>query len=223
MSQNAVLLSGLLLLVVGLPLALGTRPYFTAKKLAQPVVRLSLSGWQVPTLLWTLYQAALGAVLLEAAGAVVVMSTRWRWPGLLLVAGMLPLGWWQLPGIRLLWTYWRHDGRASLVLCQAQQTATYCNRGSCHDFALASVAKLTGHYPRQSRAASADYSYTVLTFTNGSELVVTSLLCDYASLRTLLPAAKTQAVEQHYAWLPADSLSRRLFGPFFGQLLTRVH
>jgi hypothetical protein len=121
----------------------------------------------------------------------------------------------------LLWTYWRHDGRASLVFCQEQQTATYSNKELSFDFALPSVVKLTTYYPRRRRAASADYSYTVLTFADGFDLIVTSLLCDYTSLRALLPAAKIERVEQRYPWLPTDSLSHRLFGPFFSQLLTR--
>jgi hypothetical protein len=218
MSQNVVLISGLLIMVIGLALALGARPYFDANKLTQPVVRFSLSSRQVPTLLWTVYQAVLGVVLLLAAGAIVVMSTHWRWPGVLLVAGLLPLGWWQLPGMRLLWTYWLHDGRASLVFCQEPQVVNYSNREFCLNFAPPSVAKLAAHYPRRSRAASADYSYTVLTFADNSELVVTSLLCDYASLCALLPAAKTETVRQRYAWLPTDPYSQHLFGPFFDPL-----
>ena len=218
MSQNVVIVSGLLLLAVGSALALGTRPYFAAKKLTQPVVQFSLGSWQVPTLLWALFQAALGAVLLLAAGAIMVnLGVRWyvHWQALLIAVGLLLVAWWQFPGIRLLWTYWRHDGRASLVFHQGPQVATYCNREFCLNFALASVVKLTGHCPRRSRAASADYSYTVLTFANNSELVITSLLCDYDSLRTLLPTAKTEVVMQRYAWLPTDQYSQHVFGSFF--------
>lgn len=214
MSENSIVIVGLLLLVFGLPLALGSQEHFQAKKLAQPVIRFTCDGWQLPSLFWTLFQTTFGLGLCLAAGSVI--RAVGLQPVSLLVAGfLLPIAWWQFPGLRLFWTYWRHDGRAVLVVDRAQRTATYYNRAFCLNFALADVKEFTAFYPAPTRAASADYSYAVLTFANGTELVISKLLCEPYVLRTLLPDASATAVRQRYAWLPADTLSRRLFGPFF--------
>jgi len=205
---------GLLLLVIGLPLALGAQEYFQAKKLALPVVRIACNAWLLPRLLWTLFQTAFGLSLGLAAGY--AMRALGAQLASLLVAGiLLPVAWWQFPGFRLLWTYWRHDGRAILVVNRAQKTATYCNQDFHFAFTLADVEQLTAHWPARTRAASADYSYSVLTFANGTELVISNLLCDPFVLHTLLPGTLVTTVQQRYAWLPSDLLSRRLFGPFF--------
>jgi hypothetical protein len=214
MNEEFAGIVGLLLLIFVLPLALGTRQHFWAKKLAQPLVRFACDGWRLPRILWTLLQTAFGLSIGLAAGyAVRALGVQ---PASLLVAGiLLPAAWWQFPGFRLFWTYWRHDGRAVLVVNRAQKTATYCNQSFLLNFALADVEQLTSYSPAQTRAASADYSYAVLTFADGNKLVISNLLCEFFVLRTLLPGTPATAVAQRYAWLPDDLLSRRLFGPFF--------
>jgi len=214
MGENSIVVIVLLLLVLGLPLALGSREHFQAKKLAQPVIRFAYDGWQLPSLLWTLFQTAFGLGLCLAAGCV-IRALGLQTMSVLIVGLVLPIAWWQFPGIRLFWTYWRHDGRAVLVVDRGQKTATYHNRACCLNFALADVQDFTSCYPAPTRAASADYSYAVLTFADGTELVVSKLLCEPYVLRTLLPDASAAAVQQRYVWLPGDTLSRRLFGPFF--------
>jgi len=157
------------------------------------------------------FQTAFGLSLGLAAG----YAVRALGAASLLVLGiLLPAAWWQFPGFRLLWTYWRHDGRAVLVFNRTQKTATYRNRDFCLNFESTDVVQLT-HHPARAGAASADYSYSVLTFANGTELVVTNLLCDHFVLHTLLPGTLATTVSQRYAWLPGDLLSRRLFSPFF--------
>jgi hypothetical protein len=214
MNEEAVGITVLVLLVIGLPLALGSQQYFQAKKLAQPVVQFTCDGWLLPRLLWTLFQTAFGLSLGLMAGAA-VRALGAQLASLLVAGVLLPVAWWQFPGFRLLWTYWRHDGRAALVVNRAQKTATYRNQDFYLAFALADVVQLTAYRPTRTRAASADYSYSVLTFADGTELVVSNLLCDPFVLRTLLPGTLATNVPQRYAWLPSDILSRRLFGPFF--------
>lgn len=214
MNEEAVGITALVLLVIGLPLALGSQEYFQAKKLAQPVVQLACNGWRLPRLLWTLFQTAFGLNLGLAAGYA-VRALGAHLASLLVAGVLLPAAWWQFPGFCLLWTYWRHDGRAVLVFNRAQKTATYRNRNLRLAFTLADVKQLTAYRPAPTRAASADYSYSVLTFANGTELVVSNLLCDPFVLCTLLPGTPATTVPQRYAWLPSDLLSRRLFGPFF--------
>ncbi|MGI4759936.1 MAG: hypothetical protein ACRYF0_04480 [Janthinobacterium lividum] len=214
MNEEVVGIIVLLLLVIGLPLAFGAQEYFQAKKLAQPVVRIACDGWLLPRLLWTLFQTAFGLSLGLAAGYA-VWALGAQLASLIVVGILLPAAWWQFPGFRLLWTYWRHDGRAVLVFSRAQKTATYRNHDFYLDFMLVDVKQLASYHPARTRAASADYSYTILTFADGTELVVSNLLCDYFILRTLFPGIPGTAVPQRYAWLPGDLLSRRLFGPFF--------
>ena len=214
MNEEAVGITVLVLLVVGLPLAFGSQEYFQARKLAQPIVRITCDGWLLPRLLWTLFQTAFGLSLGLAAGY--AMRALGAQLASLLAAGiLLPAAWWQFPGFRLLWTYWRHDGRAVLVFNRANKTATYCNQNLRLAFTLSDVTQLTAYRPASTRAASADYSYSVLTFANGTELVVSNLLCDSFVLHTLLPGTLSATVPQRYAWLPSDLLSRQLFGPFF--------
>ena len=213
MSQNTVAIIGLLLFVVGLPLALGAHEHFYAKKLAQPVVRFAYKGWRVLGLFWTLFQTAFGLSLVVGAGATIA-TLQGPLLSFLLATFILRIAWWQLPAMRLFWTYWQYDGRATLVFCREQTTATYVNQEFCLNFATQDVAELTTYSASNTRAASGDYSYTVLTFVTGSQLVVSSLLCDYCSLCALLPRAKTEAVVQRYAWLPIDYRSQLLFGSF---------
>jgi hypothetical protein len=214
MNEEAVGIAILLMLVIGLPLAFGSQEYFQAKKLAQPIVRFACDGWLLPRLLWTLFQTAFGLSLGLAAGCA-VRALGAQLASLLVVGILLPLAWWQFPGFRLLWTYWRHDGHAALVVNRAQKTVAYCNQDFHLDFTLADVVQLTAYWPAPTRAASADYSYSVLTFADGTGLVVSNLLCDPFTLRTLLPGTLVSTVSQRYAWLPGDLHSRRLFGPFF--------
>ena len=213
MSGSSIGIIGLLLLVIGLPLIVSVRKYFQAEKLAQPVVRFACDGWQIPRLLWTLFQTVFGLSICVAAGCI-IQAIRLQFASFLVAGVLLPVAWWQFPGFRLFWTYWRHDGRAVLVFNRVQKTATYRNLEFCLNFALTDVEQFTAYYPAGSRAATADYSYAVLTFADSTELVVTTLLCEPSVLRTLLPGAQATVVQQHYAWLPRDTISRRLFGPF---------
>ncbi|QKG58138.1 hypothetical protein GKZ68_16800 [Hymenobacter sp. BRD128] len=213
MSENTVAIIGLLLFIVGLPLALSAHEHFQAKKLARPVVRFAYDGWRVPSLLWTLFQTTFGLSLVIGAGATLV-TLQAPLLAFLLATLILRVAWWQFPAVRLFLTYWWHDGRAVLVFDKAQRMAFYDNRVFHLKFALADVVQLTFYHSLQNRAASDDYSYTVLTFMDSTELVVSSLLCDYASLGTLVRGVKTTAMQQKYAWLPTDFYSRRLFGSF---------
>ncbi|WP_151086711.1 hypothetical protein [Hymenobacter baengnokdamensis] len=202
MSQDTVALIGLLVVVVGLPLVLVVQEHFKAGKLSQPVVRFSCNGWQDINLLWTLLQAAFGLSLLLVAGAAIA-KIGVNLMVLLLATLMLPIAWSQFAALRLYRTYWRHDGRALLVFYQEQKLATYVNQEFSLNFAASDVVCLSFHCSFRSRAASAQYSYTVIKLTKERTLLVTSLLCDYRSLCLLLPKAQTEVAEQRIAWLPA--------------------
>jgi hypothetical protein len=225
MYQNNSLLVCLLLSVFAIPLALSIPWYWRKKRLEGPVVRFLPKRWPSGSLLLVLLQALYGLVLSSAALGLlvylIIAACLLAIPlGLyLFVLGLdvlLMLGAWRcFPALRLYWTYKQYDGRASLIFHRAEQTAVYCSKTSVVNFAMADVVLLTIHSSNQSGVVSADYSYTVLSFADGGDLLVTSLLCDYIDLSTLLPAVKTKVVSRWYAWLPADSLSVKLFGPYF--------
>ncbi len=214
MSGNSALIITLLFFVFGLPLAFSAQEYFQEKKLAQPVIRFTYDIWQLPSLCWTLLQTACGLGFCLVACRV-VYSQGARPLSLLAMGFLLPFAWWHFAGLRLFLTYWWHDGRAVLVVDRVQKTATYRNRTFYLKFDLADVREFTSFYPLRTRAASADYSYAILTFANGTELVVSKLVCNPFVLRTLFPSANNTAIQRRYAWLPGGTLSRRLFGPFF--------
>ncbi|MCI1188183.1 hypothetical protein MON38_12205 [Hymenobacter sp. DH14] len=216
MSPDIGIIITALLLVIVFPLCLSAQEYFRDKNLAQPVVQFSLSWWHNMSLFWTLVQTSFGLALL--AGAVSIIVRDGPQLGLFIVdIFMLLVAWRCFPAICLYWTYWTYwhwDGRARLSFNRAERTMTYVNREISFTFAVSEIELLSCHEPTITRAASSDYSYTILHLSDARELVVTSLLWDIIEWSAILPAVKTEFVKQRFAWLPTDLKSRKFFSPF---------
>lgn len=212
-SETEGTIAVLLLLVVILPLSLSAGEYFRNQKHARPVVRFVYKPWRDMSFWWTLLQTSYGLALLVAAGITTVKL------GVDLFAFiadsvLLLVAWRCFPAICLWWTYWQWDGRACLCFDRAKKEVTYVNREISLTFAASEIERLARYAPASTRAASADYSYAILHLANARELVVTSLLCDAVDWLSLLPAVRTEVINQRFAWLPTASKYRRVFSPF---------
>ncbi|WP_210513637.1 hypothetical protein [Hymenobacter terricola] len=213
MSSNLGIALAALLLAVVFPVGLSIAEHLRSSRMAQPVASFRYVIWRDFDLLWTLFQTAYGMALIAAAGAAANHF------GLQLISFLtaIPLllwAWRQFPGIRLYWTYWQHDGRARFAVQRNQKTARYTNREISLTFTLSEVEHMVLHEPPSGRAASNAHSYTCLVLADHRTLCITSLLCDSIDLRALLPAVTVEIIQQGFAWLPDDSNSKKLFGPY---------
>ena len=213
MSTDTGIILAVLLLLIILPLSLSAQEYFRDKNLAQPIVQFSLTWWRNISLFWTLIQTSFGLALL--AGAVSITVRDGAQSAIFIVdVFILLVAWRYFPAICLYWTYWRWDGRARLSFNRAQGAVTYVNREISLTFAVSEIERLSRYSPTITRAASSDYSYTMLHLTDARELIVTSLICDTIDWSAVFPAVKTEVINQHFAWLPTNFKFRKFFSPF---------
>ena len=212
-SETGVAIVAFLLLIIVLPLGLSADSYFRAQKLAQPTVRFVHKWWRNFSFWWTLLQTSFGMALL--AGACTATVSLGADPLTFVVDIVLLLVAWRcFPAICLYWTYWQWDGRAHLSFNRAEKMMTYVNREISLTFAVSEIERLSRYAPAPTRAASADYNYTILHLSGARELFVTSLICDIIDWLTILPAVKTEVISQRFAWLPTDLKFRKFFSPF---------
>ncbi|MBO2008768.1 hypothetical protein [Hymenobacter negativus] len=203
----------LVLLAVALPLLLSIGTYLRNQKLVRPVILFAYKPWRDMSLWWTLLQTSFGLAMI--AGAIIITIKNGAQPAIFIVdVLMLLVAWRCFPGICLWWAYWQWDGQACLRFDRTKKEIAYTNREINFRFAVSEIESLSRYIPAAGRAASADYSYTVIHLGNDRTLVVTSLLCDDVDWLTILPAVKTEVVKRRFAWLPADSEFRKFFSPF---------
>ena len=213
MSPDTGIILAVLLLVIVLPLSLSAQEYFRDKNIAQPVVQFSYKWWRNISISWTLFQTSCGLALLAGAVSITVRDGA-QLVIFIVDMFMLLVAWRCFPAICLYWTYWQWDGRARLNFNRVQGMVTYVNREISLTLAVSEIERLSRYTPTITRAASSDYSYTILHLSNARELVVTSLICDIIDWSAILPAVKTEVINLRFAWLPTDFKFRKFFSPF---------
>ena len=213
MSPDIGIVLAAVLLVIGLPLALSAQEYSRDKNLSQPVIQFSCQWWRGLGLFWTFVQTFFGVALV--AGAISITIKDGVQPPILLVdMFLLFVAWRCFPAVCLYWTYWRWDGRARLIFNRAEKRMTYVNREISLAFAVSEIELVSHYESTRTRAASSDYSYAILHFSDARELVVTSLVCGAIEWLAILPEVGIETHKQRFAWLPTDAEFKKFFSPF---------
>lgn len=95
------------------------------------------------------------------------------------------------------WTFWQHDQYNELTFYRTENRFVYQSNGYDYSYNVSDVVQLT-HYSVKNYKLP--FSYTILIFRDGQELLVTYLLCD--SLNSLLPASKRETIKRWFPRLP---------------------
>ncbi len=187
--------------------------YLSGRKLKQPVVSFTTRFWSFDLFLLLLLAMPLFLVLLPVLGLCIgwVPSNLFKGPkqeAIILGIGLasLLLGWGFVGTyLRLYWSYWQHDRTKSLTFYKDDNLFRYWQGDEYSEYAMSEVLTRTRH---DNKTARLSFSYTILSLSNGAEVLVTNLLCDASDLAELLPNANAVFLKAWFPWLPKAAVNQ---------------
>jgi hypothetical protein len=182
--------------------------YLSSRKLKQSIVSFTTHFWSFDLLLLlfllSMQLAILGLVARPGVAFRLFSSPKQIAVGLGLGIGLL-LGCGLLCAyLWLYWSYWQHDRTKSLTFYKDENLLRYWQGDEYTEYAVSDVVTRTRH---DSKTAKLSFSYTILTFSNGAEILVTNLLCGASDLAQLLPNANSVFLQASFPWLPKAAVS----------------
>lgn len=202
-ANDSIALWFLGLLFTGLFVVIPLGVYLSGRKLKQPIVNFTTRFWRFD-LFMLLFLLSLELAPLWIFGfsgvAPEMLKTRKQMIiGLIIGLVILALCGLLCAYLRLYWSYWQHDRNKSLTFYAEENLLRYWVNDEYTDYPFSEVVRRTVH---TSKTAKISFDYTTLTFTNGTDILVTCMLCESSSLAQLLPNTESIYLRNWFPWLP---------------------